>query len=179
MKTWLALHRAREEQKAGCRLEPIDVFYRTFQGDVCRTGNWWGNDTCWRCGLDMNKILFYGTADGRLADHPARRYFSVIDGIVGGDGEGPLAHPRRDGVLLAGFDPVSVDIVATQIMGFDPKQIRDQVRATGLVRYPLTDSELPIEVVGNQPAWQGGISPGSDLKFQPHAMWQAYLREER
>jgi len=178
MRAWLKWHRAREEEKAGCHLDPIDIFYRTFQGDVCRTGNWGGNDTCWRCGVDMNKILLYGTADGRLADHPVRRYFSVIDGIVGGEGEGPLAaDPRYEGVLVAGFDPVSVDIVATKIMGFDPKQVRAQMRGAELVRYPLTDSTLPIEVVSNQPAWQGEISPGSDLNFQAYAMWQGFLRE--
>jgi uncharacterized protein (DUF362 family) len=176
MKAWLAIYRGREEQKAGCRLEPVDVFYRTFQGDTYRTGNWWGNDTCWRCGVDINKILFYGTIDGQMADRPVRRYFSLIDGIVGGDGDGPMApRARREGVLVAGFDPVSVDTVATQLMGFDPKRIRDQVRAAQLVHSPLTDPTLPIEIISNQPAWQGQIAPGSDLHFQPHEMWQAYL----
>ena len=177
MSTWLALHRRRLENRAGHRLEPVDVFYRTIQGDRYRTGNWWGNDTCWRCALDINKLLFYGTVEGRLADLPARRYLSVIDGIVGGDEDGPMAPtPRPEGVLLAGFDPVSVDTVATHLMGFDPDLIRDQVRGGQLPRYPLTDSRLPTVVESNCPEWQRCIRPGSDLHFRPHFAWAEYMR---
>ena len=180
MKTWLSLNRGRAERKAGHRLDPIDVFYRTAQNDIYRTGNWWGNDTCWRSGLDINKILLYGTLDGRLADRPMRTYFSLIDGIVGGDEDGPLApRPRAEGVLLAGFDPVSVDVVASQIMGFDPERIRDQARAMRLVHFPLTDSTLPIEIVSNRPEWQGRLTPGSDLRFEPHYGWREYLKSLR
>jgi hypothetical protein len=180
MKTWLSLNRGRAERKAGHRLDPIDVFYRTAQNDIYRTGNWWGNDTCWRSGLDINKILLYGTLDGRLADRPMRTYFSLIDGIVGGDEDGPLApRPRAEGVLLAGFDPVSVDVVASQIMGFDPERIRDQARAMRLVHFPLTDSKLPIEIVSNRPEWQGRLTPGSDLRFEPHYGWREYLKSLR
>jgi uncharacterized protein (DUF362 family) len=177
MTGWLALHKKRLERKAGHHLEPVDVFYRTVQGDRFRTGNWWGNDTCWRCALDINKILFYGTLDGRLGAEPARRYFSLIDGIVGGDEDGPMAPtPRPEGVLVAGNDPISVDVVATQIMGFDPDLIRDQKRGRLLERYRLTDDAAPIRVHSNWPAWQGQIAAGSDLGFRPHFAWAEYMR---
>jgi hypothetical protein len=177
MTCWLALNRGRVEKQAGHNLEPVDVFYRTVQGDRFRTGNWWGNDTCWRCALDINKILFYGTADGRLGSQPARRYFSVIDGIIGGDEDGPMAPtPRPEGVLVAGYDPISVDTVATRLMGFDPELIRDQKRGRELARYRLTDEALPIRVESNWPAWQGDLAPGSDLHFRPHFAWAEYLR---
>jgi uncharacterized protein (DUF362 family) len=177
MKCWMQQHRARCEAKTGRKLDPVDVFYRTVQGDTRRTGNWWGNDTCWRCALDMNKILLYGTPDGHLSAQPVRRYFSVVDGIVGGDGDGPMApRPRPEGVLLAGFDPLSVDRVATQIMGFDPERIRDQKRGQELARYPLTDPSRPIRVHSNWPRWQGAIAPGSALDFVPHFAWSQYLQ---
>jgi uncharacterized protein (DUF362 family) len=180
MSAWLALHERRLEKTSGHKLEPIDVFYRTVQGDVYRTGNWWGNDTCWRAALDINKILLYGTTDGSFSDQPVRRYLSVIDGIVGGDEDGPMAPtPRREGVLLAGFDPISVDSVATQVMGFHPELIRDLCRGAQLTRYPLVCHEGPITVKSNWPAWQGYIRPGSSLGFRPHYAWAEYMRTAR
>jgi uncharacterized protein (DUF362 family) len=87
-------------------------------------GNWHGNDTAWRMALDLNRILLFADRNGNIGDQPARKYFSIIDGIVGGDGEGPL-HPDRvaTGVLLAGFNPLAVDWTATALMGFDPTLI--------------------------------------------------------
>lgn len=166
------------EKKAGYKLDPIDVFYRSVQGDEYRTGNWSGNDTCWRCALDMNKILLYGTVGGQLSDHPVRKYFSLVDGITGGEQDGPLAAtPRAVGVLVAGFDPISVDAVATQIMGFAPELIRDQRRGAQLDRYPLTESNLPIRISSNWPDWQGSIRAGSELNFLPHYAWAEYMEQ--
>jgi uncharacterized protein (DUF362 family) len=178
MTVWLAVNQRRLEKKANRKLDPVDVFYRSFQGDVMRTGNWWGNDTCWRCALDINKILLYGKPDGSLSNSPARRYFSVIDGIVGGDDDGPMApRPRREGVLVAGYDPITVDVTATRLMGFSPDLIRDQRRGGQLTRYPLVRNDLPIRVVSNWPAWQPKIQVGSDLGYRPHFGWASYMEK--
>lgn len=87
-------------------------------------GNWHGNDTAWRMVLDLNRILLFAGPDGRLQNEPARRYFSVIDGVIGGEGEGPL-HPTAfpSGIVLAGFNPVAVDWLAARLMGFDAFRI--------------------------------------------------------
>lgn len=159
-------------------VDEVDVFYQSVQGDAFRHGDWWGNDTCWRSALDINKILFYGTIEGMLAETRTRKYFSLIDGIIAGDQLGPLApSPRREGVLVAGFDPLSVDRVATQIMGFDPNLIRDQARASHLTKYRLTDSDLPIRVTSNQVEWNETIKPGSSLNFRPHYAWTEYFQK--
>jgi hypothetical protein len=164
--------------KSGYKPDPMDVFYQSVQGDTYRSGDWWGNYTCWRGALDINKILFYGMPTGGLNPRPARRYFSMIDGVIGGDEMGPLApHPRQVGVLIAGFDPLSVDRIATQIMGLNPELIRDQRRGAQLTRYPLTNSNLPLRVVSNRPEWQEAIQPGSGLAFQPHYAWKAYFEK--
>ena len=176
MKILLPLREAHVASKSGYKPDPMEVFYQSVQGDTYRSGDWWGNDTCWRGALDINKILLYGMPTGEMSLHPVRRYFSVIDGVIGGDETGPLApHPRPVGVLIAGFDPLSVDLIATQIMGLDPALIRDQRRGTQLTRYPLTHSDLPIEIVSNRPEWQGTIQPGSGLDFQPHYAWKSYF----
>lgn len=164
----------RVKRAAGSRDE-MDVFYQAVQGDTCRSGNWWGNDTCWRAALDMNKILLYGTADGRLSRTRTRNYFSVVDGIVAGDGPGPLApNPRREGVLLAGFDPLTVDTVATRIMGFEPDLIRDQRRARLLRAFRISEADR-IFVRSNVRQWDGGVRPGAGLHFEPHPAWAEYF----
>lgn len=49
---------------------------------------------------------------------------NIIDGIVGMGGYGPLSGPTRQiGVLLFGRDGVSVDRVACEIVGADPKEM--------------------------------------------------------
>lgn len=180
MRGYLRLAAGRAMKSAGRRLEPVDVFYRGLQGDTFRTGNWWGNDTCWRCALDMNKLLLHGRADGTLSEAPARRYFSVIDGIVGGDQDGPMSpRPRPEGVLVAGFDPISVDQIATRIMGLPSERIRDQARGEALTRYTLTRPDAPIRTRSNWGPWDGTIAPSATLGFEPHFAWVPYLLPAR
>jgi uncharacterized protein (DUF362 family) len=51
---------------------------------------WHGNDTTWRMVMDLNKIARYGKIDGTLSNNPQRFIYSVCDGIIGGQGDGPL-----------------------------------------------------------------------------------------
>jgi len=100
-------------------------------------GSWQGNDTLWRTILDLNRILFFADKEGRMRAEPQRRYLSIVDGIVAGEGEGPLgATPVEAGVLVGGFDPSLVDAVAAQTMGFDPQRIP-------LIREALAGALLP------------------------------------
>jgi uncharacterized protein (DUF362 family) len=180
MSVLLPVARRGRERRSGRRLDPIDIFYQSVQGDVERTGNWWGNDTCWRCGIDINRVLRYGRADGSLAPTEQRRYLSLVDGVVGGEDDGPLAPtPRPEGVLLAGFDAVRVDTVAVQLMGLDPGRVRDLRRARQGGPLPLTDPGVSTSVASNYRDWQGGIAPGTDLGFKPHPNWVAYLGNGR
>jgi uncharacterized protein (DUF362 family) len=53
------------------------------------------------------------------------RYLAVVDGIIGGEGNGPMSpDPKSIGVVLAGTHPVAVDCVAASLMGFDWKKLR-------------------------------------------------------
>ncbi|MDP4091283.1 MAG: DUF362 domain-containing protein [Bacillota bacterium] len=50
--------------------------------------------------------------------------FSVIDGIVGGDGNGPInVKPVNSNIIFAGVDPVALDTVALNFMGFTVDQV--------------------------------------------------------
>src|SRR5215813_839547 len=66
-------------------------------------GSWSGNDTIWRTCLDLNRILLYGQPDGTMAGRPQRQVIHVVDAVVAGQGDGPLApRPLPLGLLLAG-----------------------------------------------------------------------------
>ncbi len=49
---------------------------------------------------------------------------AVVDGIVGMEGDGPLfGAPVQHGMLAVGRDPVAVDVVCTQLMGFSVQEV--------------------------------------------------------
>jgi Domain of unknown function (DUF362) len=76
--------------------------------DFIRSGNWYGNQTTWRMCLDLNRCLYYSDARGEHFDapEPVRTVLTVIDGVIAGEGEGPLAPSDVAlGVVLAATDP--------------------------------------------------------------------------
>lgn len=92
---------------------------------VYDAGNWHGNDSAWRMTADLAKILFFADASGKMHTTPQRKLFCVIDGIVAGDRLGPLEpSARRCGCLIAGHHPIAADMVASRLMGFNPRKIR-------------------------------------------------------
>ena len=87
-------------------------------------GNWSGNDTLWRTILDLNRILLHADKRGVMRHERQRTVLTLIDGIVAGEGNGPLApEPKRCGVLVGGLDPWACDWVTTRMMGVDPVAI--------------------------------------------------------
>jgi uncharacterized protein (DUF362 family) len=149
----------------------IERFYSFMLGSNIRDGNWGGNDTAWRMVVDLNTILLYCDSKGQLQDTPVRRYFSILDGIVSGEGEGPMnPTPRESGVILAGYNPLSVDWCAVQLMGFDPEQLKIITGARKRQR-PLGPDDPPI-LVTKDPQWLQGLTPANSLRFQPHSCWQ-------
>lgn len=162
---------------------PIKTFGRRLFGDTnvdtIRSGNWYGNDTTWRMVLDLNRILLYADKNGRLHDQPVRRFFSVVDGIVAGEGNGPLdPTPRPTGWILAGMNPVAVDLAAARLMGFDRRRLP-------LLMHALADHPLPlcrfdgdtVSLRSHEMQYNGTIgSLHSSLPaFQPHFGWVDHI----
>ena len=144
---------------------------------VIRSGNWYGNDTTWRMALDLNRCLFYGNADGTLKSVSSKRYYSVLDGIVGMEGDGPMqGDPVNTNVIIAGSDPVAVDIVASRVMGFDWRKIPVIREALNLKTMALTNIKLEdIEVISDNKEWNGkfnDIEKQTFFQFQPHFGWK-------
>ena len=96
-----------------------------FRGDrIGVEGSWSGNETVARMTLDLNRILLYGRADGSMADTIQRRVLNVVDGIVAGQGNGPLANDELPlGLVLAGHNAAAVDFIGASFLNFDPFKI--------------------------------------------------------
>jgi len=160
-------------------MKSTSIGYKLFGGTqkVIRSGNWHGNDTCWRMSLDLNKILLYGNSDGTFVKNFNRkRYFSVVDGIIGMEGDGPVAgFPINTGLIILGCDPLNVDLVCAQLMGFDYQKIRLLARSFDDGRYKIHQNTYnDICVVSNIMQWNKPlfeISPRTCFKFKPHFGW--------
>lgn len=111
-------------------------------------GAWYGNDVVWRTILDVNRIFFYCDKAGTMTDSVQRRYFAVVDGIVAGEGNGPIEPiPRELGILLVGFDPVALDWIAASLMGFDPYKIPLTRHAACMWKYSPVPRSGPYDEI--------------------------------
>jgi uncharacterized protein (DUF362 family) len=95
------------------RLRSLWRLSRLFGGEGISAGGWSGNDTVWRTALDLNHIMYF-------SDWSPKRVISIVDGVVGGEGEGPLSPtPKPSGVLAGGENPAYVDAVLARLMGYN------------------------------------------------------------
>jgi hypothetical protein len=109
-------------------------------------GAWHGNDTAWRMTLDIARILRSADREGRLQPKPVRRHLAFVDGIVAGEGEGPLRpRPRKTGLVLFSPDPVAADFACALLMGYDPLRMKLIAEAFKLRSFPLTEAD-PQEI---------------------------------
>jgi len=147
--------------------------------ETIRSGNWWGNDTLWRMVLDLNKILLYANPDGSLREDKIenqKKYISIVDGIIAGEGNGPEApDPFPAGMLIAGTNPVAVDAVCAKIMGFDWQKIPSIKNAYNIQHYPLCDFQYEdIQVISKDSRFNKrlvDISTSDVFRFKPHFGW--------
>ena len=104
-------------------------------------GSWYGNDTLWRTVLDINRAFFYFDQKRERVVSDligSRQYMTIVDGLVVGEKESPLApSPRPCGLMLAGFNPVAVDSVGAAMLGFDIHKIPQIHHAYGLRDLPV------------------------------------------
>lgn len=125
-------------------------------------GSWEGNDTLWRTILDLNRAVLFTDSEGVLRPEPQRRYLAIVDGIIAGEGEGPLgATPLRAGLLVGGFDPVLVDREAARLMGFDPTRIPQIARARAQPLLATSAATIAPRLDGAMP----------QLHFKPPRSW--------
>ncbi len=128
-------------------------------------GGWHGNDTVWRMCLDLNKILLYADASGMLQDRPQRVTLHLTDGIIAGDGEGPL---RVDavplGAIIGSLNPAAHDWITTRLMGFDPV-------AVPITAHAFDDANHPIAIFAPEEIEAKHLK-SAPAKFNPASGWK-------
>lgn len=73
---------------------------------------------------------------------------NVVDAVLGmeGDGPGTAGTPRQIGALLAGADPVMVDVACCRVIGMDPSVVPTLVAARG--RHLWNGHPATVETLG-------------------------------
>lgn len=154
----------------------------TMDQDSFTEGSWYGNDTLWRTVLDLNRVLAYADKDGKMTDLPHRRLLTVVDGILAGEGEGPMEpEARKIGVLLGGINPVAVDAVVATMIGFDFRKIPLIARGFEITEWPLVDFRASdIEVHSEDPRWMSLKvgEPCHELCFYPPSGWLGHIEAQ-
>ena len=148
-------------------------------------GDWYGNDTVWRMVLDLNQILFYSDKNGEMREKPQKRYFSCVDGVIAGEKDGPLnPSPKSTGLIIGGFNPVSVDLACIKLMGFDYKKIPLMWGVDKVVN-PLFDSTgidtlwRQLKIVSNYHEFTQLIDDNKLFyQFEPSDGWKGHIEHE-
>lgn len=108
---------------------------------VKHRGAWPGNDTIWRMVVDLYKAML---KRGRI-------YFSIVDGIVAGEGQGPFCPTGKyANTIITGDNLLAVDYVAARYMGLDPQKIRYLSYFFGNREYGLTYGDIEVSCDGKR-----------------------------
>jgi len=139
-------------------------------------GNWYGNDTAWRMVVDLAKIMHFVDRGGKLHAESQRKMFSIVDGIIGGENNGPLApDPKPAGVLIGGDCLLAVDLVGTRLMGFDPSKFKQFTMLDP--KYDFGPRKLEeIETRSNEKPFENLTDRKNKfLAFKPHPGWVGHI----
>lgn len=146
---------------------------------VVRNGNWHGNDTCWRMALDLNRAFLYGDSEGALHGQ-RRRYLTIVDGIIAGEGNGPIApNAVTAGVLIASTDPAAADATAARLMGYridDIPIVRHAFEAHEYAIASAAQQEIRIADARDDREYDLESLPNAlGRPFTPHFGWTALV----
>jgi Domain of unknown function (DUF362) len=143
------------------------------------SGSWHGNDSIWRMVYDLNAIILLAHAEGGpLRAQPQRQVLSIMDGLVAGEGNGPLQPlPVKAGVLLASRNPFLVDFAMAKLMGFDAEKIRLLANYRRFAFAPFTEfhpATVPLTINGKH--FTTGIDAISPVqRFLPSPGWRGHI----
>ena len=152
-----------------CLRIPFWCFRRLTHKKYYGTGNWYKNDTIWRAILDINRIMVYADKQGELQTVPQRKFLSIGDMIIAGEGNGPLEpSPKEIGAIVLSEDPVAFDKVIVKIMGFDIEKIPVLKNISNKHKYEISNDDK-VFVLSNESNIQGIIQ-----KVFSHAPFGAF-----
>ncbi len=164
------------------KLVAASIISHKLFGDGDLEGKWYGNDTVWRMVLDLNRLLLYGTKEGEIKETKQRTIYSITDGILSGEHNGPLApEPLPIGIVTFGSCSSVLDVVHAGLYHFDWEKIPliiESFRKND--QYPLVFNE-PEEIVVQTSDKRMSFKQTSKLfgvSAQPPDGWRNYLENE-
>lgn len=152
--------------------------------NVVRNGSWYGNDTLWRMILDLNKIVYYSDINGVMGDESnvkTKCYIGVVDAVLAGEGEGPvLSDPIEMEYIICGNNPVAIDVVCAELMGFDSIKIKTIANAFAVNKYKLTafkHKDIKVKFDSAELSIKD-ISKDKIVPFRPHFAWKGHIEKQ-
>jgi uncharacterized protein (DUF362 family) len=142
------------------------------------SGSWPGNDTCWRMAVDLARIVEYATNQGCMQPTRQRTHIMLTDGIIAGEGDGPLSpQPVHLGYVSFSDNVASGDYINCLAMGFDPEKIPMIREAFRLGSYNLAGaSNVDIKVrINGEPVQIKDVGTAIGRKFLAPREWRRYL----
>ena len=142
-------------------------------------GSWHGNQTVWRMIYDLNLVLQRADRRGLLQPSPQRATVTIVDGLVAGEGDGPLkARPRDTNMMFAGRDSFAIDTTLSWMMGFDPGAIpmlsrRREYLGAGWGGFDLLDLRICVDDVE-----QRLLDCPLNFHFAPAPGWLGHIERE-
>lgn len=153
--------------------------------ETIRGGSWYGNDTLWRTILDINKVLLYSNPDGSMRPDDwssAKKYISIVDGIIAGSGDGPKSPDAvKMGYLFCGLNPVSVDYICAYFMGYDPEKIPSIKHSFGVKRFSLANFNKDDIVLrlGDKNIILNDLPKEQIVNVLPHRGWIGHIENTK
>lgn len=115
--------------------------------DGCASGSWRGNDTAWRMSIDLARITLYGDHLGKMMPTKQRSHFVLTDGILAGQGQGPLDPKPLDlGWLSYSENIAYADLVNSVVMGFSKNELPIVYNSLNEMIYPLVEHNDLFEI---------------------------------
>lgn len=170
------VHRRNYPKAFNSLFETSDVTLRAIERKFLkkiRAGAWYGNDTTWRMVVDLARIMRYADSQGRLTESIQRKHIVFIDGVIGGEGNGPLSPiPVASKCIIFSDSMVLGDVIACKLMGYDPEKIQ-------FLRH-IRDNDSP-NIWSNKCILNGkkitvnNLCPVLNRPFVPPIGWKGYL----
>ena len=143
------------------------------------SGSWYGNDSIWRMVYDLNRIILLAHRDGgTLRAEPQRTVHSIMDGLVAGEGNGPLQPlPVQANALLASSNPFLIDFAMAKLMGFDVRKIRllDRYRRFPFAPFTTFEPEKFLVTLNGARSEAGIDALPVVHRFIPSPGWRGHI----
>jgi uncharacterized protein (DUF362 family) len=179
------LYEKMDVAQKGCQSQLIRLLHRIMRGteilwkyrDPFFEGSWYGNDTIPRTITDINKIALYADKNGVMQETVQRKMFIIVDGLLAGEEEGPLYPTAKScGLLVAGQNPVAVDLVCSRLMYFDYRKIPVFTYSTRSGSFPLFDSSPDrIKIMSADCSTFSELLGKGPSPFRPAKGWAGHI----